>query len=92
MSSESSRISRVVPGRGVTIAASRWATHGLDSLSLSRFGRDVPRKLRRVLLPAFGGPKMVRRIPDRRISPLRLSDKWARMVWCRFLARSRAAA
>lgn len=35
----------------------------------------VPRKLRRLLLPTFGGPKIARRIPARMISPRRLSAK-----------------
>lgn len=42
----------------------------------------IPRKLSKLLFPALGGPKMARRIPERKISPLRLSYKCSLIVSC----------
>lgn len=92
ISSDSSSMSRVVPGTGVTIAASRWAFYPTSRLGRRAWGRNLPRKLSKLLLPAFGGPNMARRIPDRMISPRRLSWRCVcivpRSFWARDLANN----
>ena len=76
-------MSLVVPGIGVTMAASLWAVGEIQMSffcgSYKAVG-DVHRKLSRLLFPAFGGPKMESLIPERTISPLRASVRWDSIV------------
>jgi len=50
----------------------------------------VPRKFSKLLLPTLGGPKIARRMPARRISPRRLSDKIECILFLKPCARCRA--
>jgi len=76
-------MSLVVPGIGVTMAASLRAIEGNADEALRgscTTVRRLHRKLSRLLFPAFGGPKMESLIPERTISPLRASARWDSMV------------
>lgn len=44
----------------------------------------LPSKLNNVLLPTFGGPKIGRLIPERRISPRQLSRRCNRISFTSF--------
>ena len=69
ISSEIFKISRVVPGTWVTIAASRCTALSFASARNGYSYREedgdsvVPRMFRRLLLPTFGRPNIARRIP-----------------------------
>jgi hypothetical protein len=72
ISSDISKISCVVPGMWVMIAASPWAALSFAGACNGGLltGKDfVPRKFRRLLLPTFGGPKIRRRISAQDLTP-----------------------
>jgi hypothetical protein len=90
MSRERDKISRVVPGIGVTIAASRRADYDIDQVNTRSSCILLPRKLSKLLLPALGGPNIANFIPERTISPRLESARWPWIVLIRDCTRSMA--
>ena len=85
ISRDNSRMSRVVPGMGVTIAASRWATARKSDVNHSGYEKtdekpDIPKKFNKLLFPALGGPNMASLMPERKSSPRRWSFKYPWIV------------